>query len=106
MIRRDFPAERNGRKDDKAAEEKFWTANASKEELHSFVMNDMDGFHPVFTEILRSSPVDGILHPPILMRDMTPPKLPRGRVTLLGDAAHPMVPCMLLLTLAYSYPPY
>ena len=78
--------------DKQAEKEDFWTVNASKEELRSFTMNSLDGVHPDFAEIFRATPVEGMLHPPLQLRDMTPPKLPRGRVTLLGDATHAMVP--------------
>jgi 2-polyprenyl-6-methoxyphenol hydroxylase-like FAD-dependent oxidoreductase len=55
-------------------------------------MSNLDGVHPDFAEAFRATQVDGILHPPIRMRDMTPVELPRGKITLLGDAIHPMVP--------------
>ena len=80
------------RKDEQAVEESFWTTDASQEELHRFITDNLDGIHPTFTEIIRATPVEGMLHPPIRMRDMTPPELPRGRVPLLGDAVHPMTP--------------
>lgn len=66
--------------------------SASQAELHRFVMSNLDGVHPDFAEAFRATQVDGILHPPIRMRDMTPVELPRGRITLLGDSIHPMVP--------------
>lgn len=63
---------------------------ATQAELHEFVMGRLDGVHSSFAEIFHATSVEGILHPPIKMRDMTPIELPRGRVTLLGDAIHPM----------------
>ena len=81
------------RYDDQASQENYWTAHASKEELHSYVMNSLDDLHPDLTEPIRKTPVDGILQIPLLFKDMVPPELPTGRVTLLGDAVHPMTPC-------------
>ncbi|RDW82376.1 hypothetical protein BP6252_03488 [Coleophoma cylindrospora] len=78
---------------DKAAEEpSYWTTTASKETLHVYVMNHLDGLDTSFTEPICATTVEGILHPPLQMRDMVPPTLPKGRVSLLGDAVHPMVP--------------
>lgn len=79
--------------DDDARKEGYWTVSASQEELHSYVLDHLDGVDSSFADILRATPVEGMLHPPLRMRDMTPPELPRGRVTMLGDAAHAMVPC-------------
>ena len=83
------------RHDDEASQESFWATTASKEQLHTFVMTSLDGFYPELTEPVRETSVEGILHPPLQMRDMVPPELPVGRVTLLGDAVHPMMPCKL-----------
>lgn len=65
---------------------------ASQEVLHRFVMSSLDGVHQDFAEVFLATKVDDIIHPPIRMKDMAPVELPRGRVTLLGDAIHPMVP--------------
>jgi hypothetical protein len=64
--------------------------NASQAELHHFVMNSLDGVHPDFAEPFQATKIEGMLHPPIRMRDMMPVEFPKGRVTLLGDAIHPM----------------
>ena len=61
--------------------------------MHSFVMKSLDGLDSDYVEPIRATPVEGILQPCLQMRDMVPPPLPKGRVTLLGDAVHPMVPC-------------
>ena len=66
--------------------------NASKDELHQFVQDSLEGVHSSFAEIFQATTVEDILVPPIRMRDMMPVELPKGRVTLLGDAIHPMVP--------------
>lgn len=80
------------RTDKEAAKEDYWTTTASQAELHKFVMEYLDGVHPEFADVFQATQVDGILLPPLKMRDMTPVELPRGRITLLGDAIHPMVP--------------
>jgi 2-polyprenyl-6-methoxyphenol hydroxylase-like FAD-dependent oxidoreductase len=80
------------RHDEAAVDPSYWTSTASKEDLHSYIMNHLDGLGDGFTEPIRATSVEGIFHPPLQMRDMTPPVLPQGRVTLLGDAVHPMVP--------------
>lgn len=56
----------------------------------------MENLHDIEEEYIEpflATPVEGILQPPLQMRDMVPPSIPKGRVTLLGDAIHPMVPC-------------
>ena len=81
------------RRDQEAVRKNYWTAAASKEELHTFAMSHLNDFPEEFVEPVCCTKIEGMLHPPLLMRDMIPPDLPRGRVTLLGDAIHPMVPC-------------
>ena len=80
------------RTDKEAAKEDYWTTMASQPELYKFVVEYLDGVHPDFADVLQATQVDGILLPPLKMRDMTPVELPKGRITLLGDAIHPMVP--------------
>lgn len=70
--------------------------------MHSFVMENVKALDPEYIEPFRATPVEGILQPPLQMRDMAPPELPRGRVSMLGDAVHPMVPCKL--NFVYKYP--
>lgn len=55
-------------------------------------MEHADSLDPRFTEIIRLTPVDGMLTPPIVLRDLVLKELPNRRVTLVGDAAHPMTP--------------
>ena len=56
------------------------------------MQDNLEGVHSSFAEIFLAAPVEGVLCPPIRMRDMMPVELPNGRITLLGDAIHPMVP--------------
>lgn len=65
-------------------------------------MNKLDGLDDEYVEPIRATLVEGILQPALRMRDMVPPKLPTGRVTLLGDAVHPMVPCKKHLSFKIS----
>ncbi|RDW75695.1 hypothetical protein BP5796_06516 [Coleophoma crateriformis] len=73
-------------------EPSYWTTTASEEALHMDVINHLDGLHTSFTEPICATTVEGILHPPLQMRDMVPPTLPKGWVSLLGNAVQPMVP--------------
>ncbi|KAF5667140.1 FAD NAD(P)-binding domain-containing protein [Fusarium heterosporum] len=81
-----------GWQDHDATENDFWTTSASREEMHAYVMSHLDNLNEDYIEPIRQTPVEGILLPPIVMKDMVPPVLPRGKVTLIGDAVHPMVP--------------
>lgn len=96
----------------KEEEEETWS---TREELHSFVTNNLDGIDERIQEILRATPAEGMLFPPLVIRDMLPPAEEAWseggrRVTLLGDAVHAMTPCecfehhgcYLLLTCYYS----
>lgn len=60
--------------------------------MHSFILSNLSGIHENFTEIFHATPVEGMLHPPLRLKDMVPPPLPHGRVTLVGDAVHAMTP--------------
>lgn len=83
------------RADEKASRPNYWTTTATQAEMHAFVMESLDRqpVDPKYAEVFRATPVEGIVHPPLRMRDMVPPELPRGSITLLGDAIHCMVPC-------------
>ena len=70
----------------------YWTATASKQELYDYAMKHTDSLGPKYNEIMRLTPVDGMLTPPIVLRDLVLKELPNRRVTLAGDAAHPMTP--------------
>ncbi|KAJ5273388.1 hypothetical protein N7478_008513 [Penicillium angulare] len=80
------------RSDENAKNTPYWTDIASQSELHKFVMDNLHGLDEEYIEPFRATTVEGILLPPLQMRDMVPPTLPRGQITLLGDAIHPMVP--------------
>ncbi|MCJ1353666.1 MAG: hypothetical protein MMC33_003653 [Icmadophila ericetorum] len=78
--------------DEKAAQEPYWTASASKQELYDYAMKHIDAFDPKFVEVVRLTPVDGVRTPPLVLRDLVLKEMPNRRVTLVGDAAHPMTP--------------
>lgn len=67
--------------------EESWTEKGNVEDA----LRDFRGWHPVITQLLQS------VEPSLLFRwalfDRPPlPKWTEGRITLLGDAAHPMLP--------------
>lgn len=76
-----------------AGQESYWTTSASKKELYDFVMDQSKHIRSDLTEIFRLTKADGILTPQLVLKDMVLESLPAGRITLLGDAAHPMTPC-------------
>ncbi|KAI9686293.1 MAG: hypothetical protein M1820_010667 [Bogoriella megaspora] len=79
--------------DEAAIQEPYWTASASKEKMHAFAMEKIKSLDPKFRESFELTPVEGILAPPIVLRDILLRSLPNDRrITLLGDAAHTMAP--------------
>lgn len=79
-----------------------WHANASREEQLARVVAESKTMDPLLTEIVGETPASGIVLPPIVFRSLHIAELPAGRVTLLGDAAHCMAPCKLLINLAVA----
>lgn len=71
----------------------YWTARASKNELLGFALNMVKPLDDQLTEIIRTTKVEGMQSPPLAIRDLCLEELPNSRVTLLGDAGHPMAPC-------------
>lgn len=73
--------------------EDHWLHSASQAEKlkHSIKITRL--LEPRFTEIIRSTPVSGMRTHPLLVRDAIIHDLPVSRITLLGDAMHPMTPC-------------
>ena len=64
-------------------------------EAYHRALDAVQEMRPGFLMPLYYTTPDGIINPPISLEDFVPPEedLPRGRVTLLGDAAHLMTPC-------------
>ncbi|KAI8963571.1 putative monooxygenase [Daldinia sp. FL1419] len=79
-------------KDPTIANEDHWARSASQEELYDYVTKLTSTLDPKFSEVVRLTPVDGVERKPFLIRDAEIEHLPVGRITLLGDAAHPMGP--------------
>lgn len=70
-----------------------WAQTAGKEALYEKALVKTQGMPSVLTDIIHTAGVDGIVAPPRKFADfMPPPSLPEGRVTLVGDAAHAMMP--------------
>ena len=76
-----------------ADHESYWTTRASKAELLDYALKRVQNLRPDLQELIKLTPVEGIMPNAIRVRDMVPEDLPRGRVTLLGDAIHPMTQC-------------
>ena len=83
--------------DNEAVSEPFWTATASKEAMYNFAMQKTQTLNPAYSRIVHLTDSSNIRAPPIVFRDLllNDEAIPLGRVTLLGDAAHPMAPCKL-----------
>ena len=75
---------------------KFWTSKASKQDLLDFALELTKNFHLRFMEIFSLTRPEDIMTPVIIVRDLEPRAMPSGRVTLLGDAVHPMTFCKLI----------
>ncbi|KAI0849365.1 putative monooxygenase [Daldinia vernicosa] len=76
--------------DPSIADEDHWTKSASQAELYDHVTKLTSNFDPRFSEVVRLTPVSGVRPKPLMIRDAEIEHLPVGRITLLGDAAHPM----------------
>ena len=85
-------------KDEDASMEPFWTVSATKTQMLDYALKRTQSLDANFRKIILATSVDEIIAPPIVFRDMVLTDLPDGRITLVGDAAHPMVPCKLQLT--------
>lgn len=73
----------------------FSNAPANAEKLLETAREKMCLAPPELKEIVELSGPESIRRTPLIIRDMVLESLPAGRVTLLGDAAHPMTPCKL-----------
>ena len=76
-------------------QEPFWTAAATKQEMYDFALAKTKALDPTFSRVVRLTDPSDIKAPPIVFRDLLldDDAIPNGRITLLGDAAHPMAPC-------------
>ena len=71
----------------------YWTSKASQKEMLDFALERIKVMDPRLSELARMTKPEGVLVPPIRVRDLVPTELPLGRVTLSGDAVHPMTFC-------------
>ncbi|KAI0122659.1 putative monooxygenase [Daldinia grandis] len=78
--------------DPSITDEDHWTKSASQAELYDYVVNLTSTLEPRLSEIIRSTAVSDVKTKPFIIRDGEIEHLPVGRITLLGDAAHPMSP--------------
>lgn len=70
-----------------------WMKHASKEELYQKAVSTSAAIDPALTKYIRKGGLESIITPPLVFREYWPPMaLPEGRVTLIGDALHTMMP--------------
>jgi 2-polyprenyl-6-methoxyphenol hydroxylase-like FAD-dependent oxidoreductase len=73
-----------------------WAETASKEELYNKALELTKDMPPLLRSMVEQTGPANIPTPPLRFVEFVPPPyLPRGRVTLLGDAAHSMIPFCL-----------
>ncbi|MCJ1397172.1 hypothetical protein MMC11_000364 [Xylographa trunciseda] len=82
MLRRDEPQELSN-----------WVQRASQQEIYDLAIETTKHLHPVMRDLIRFGGPDAIVQPqPTFLEFVAPDAMPEGRVTVLGDAAHAMVP--------------
>ena len=82
------------RDEESSQDERAWAQSASREELYGRALELLKNLPPHILEAVTRTGPEGMHKPPIkLTETVLPPvsSLPRGFVTLLGDAAHSMV---------------
>ncbi|KAI1139397.1 putative monooxygenase [Hypoxylon sp. FL0543] len=72
--------------------EDHWSRSASQAEKLEYAIQLTSALEPEFTEVIKTTPASGIRTQPLILRDAEIDSLPAGRITLLGDAVHPMTP--------------
>lgn len=71
----------------------IWTEKATKQELYQRAVELTKDMPPLLRSIIENTGPTHISTPPLRFGEFVPPRyLPRGRVTLIGDAAHSMIP--------------
>ncbi|KAI0010893.1 putative monooxygenase [Xylariaceae sp. FL0662B] len=77
-------------RDEDATKVDFWPYSASREQLHEAAHQKTKHLPPQLRAIVDKVKPEGMKHPPIHFWTLCMDSLPKGRVTLLGDAAHCM----------------
>lgn len=73
--------------------EASWIQTASAQSLYDRAIHLTEGSASVLTDVIHATGPSGMMvRPPRFVEWVPPKRLPRGRVTLLGDAAHTMIP--------------
>ncbi|KAL8420477.1 hypothetical protein RB594_003314 [Gaeumannomyces avenae] len=71
---------------------RHWHATSSRADLLERAVAESRLMDPALSEVVRQTPAEGIVKPPLVLRALHLPGLPVGRMTLLGDATHTMPP--------------
>jgi 2-polyprenyl-6-methoxyphenol hydroxylase-like FAD-dependent oxidoreductase len=70
-----------------------WVQNASSQELYDFAVKSSEHLHPSIENVVKDGGQPAMNRSqPKFLELVTPETLPTGRVTILGDSAHCMVP--------------
>ncbi|MCJ1290484.1 hypothetical protein MMC34_002022 [Xylographa carneopallida] len=77
--------------DPEAGSPDFWALKAPPAERLAFVLKMIEGIDERFASVIKATKVEDMAAP-LALKDLVPIETPRGRVSLLGDAAHPMTP--------------
>ena len=78
--------------DPEAGSPDFWALKVPPAERLTFVLKKMEGVDEHFTCLVKATKVEDMAAP-LAIKNLIPSEISRGRVTLLGDASHPMTPC-------------
>ena len=79
--------------DDTVADNDHWLRTASQAEKLAFAKVETARMASKLREIIELTPEQGIQDATFIYRDAEIEELPVGRITVVGDAAHPMTSC-------------
>ena len=89
--------------DPEASNQNYWALTASPEERLAFALKKLENVPDCFATVVKITMAERVSSPFKVM-DFVPKGLPRGRVSLIGDAAHTMTPCKFLTGYATRHP--
>ncbi|KAI0379437.1 putative monooxygenase [Hypomontagnella monticulosa] len=69
-----------------------WIHSMSQSDMLEYAIKQTGGMEPKFTEVIAATPASGMRAGAFILRDAELSDLPVSRITLLGDAVHPMAP--------------